>query len=699
MSYRPKQKIDSQGTILDLPLDAETVKGVDVVNTKTNTSVIPNNNGEIKTKYRCSVKGYTGSGSPVHYYKLLTLPTNNDGNYASAIINGRIGGWTSGSMSSMYCLAWNRGTPGFALFDIGGTGSMSDIFNLCDLVMYVESNNKAVIYAKVKSYFTFDFDIEVFQSTATIDFDGTYITTTPTGTLTAQTSTSTSRMQLEKGVLKVNGTAVSMNGHNHDSSYLGKTAKATDSSKLNGQEASYYLNYNNFTNTPTIPDTTYMVTTNTTQTITGNKIFSGTTTLGTASLGYTTLEDDLNCNSYSINGIYELKFDNGEYIGSDLEFCYDSTDAHFIDVGVANNDFVFTYVTHNNIQYPELKFTRSNTTTTYGFTADGIYFNNTLLPTTDTNYYHTPSYSTGLKIGTGTGVNDLYIPTGNTASSVCLGNDSRLSDSRTPKSHTHGNITNDGKITSTAVTSATGVLVYDSNNAIQRATAAQTRSIIGAGTSNLTIGTTSTTAAAGNHAHGNITNGGDITATGVTIASGDALVIRDSSASKLAKTSITFDGSTTTKFLSQKGTWESAGGGKKLHRVRFYKQGYMDISLFCYSNSSAQTDAWEIIDMIAEYSGEASMMWVNGWFRMTTSSETNIRYGFPTSVTAAYWMEDEEEGIDDPYVQIGGYYQSNISSNYDKGVYSPDILSVTGISKYFVGNYSDFTITDTIINQ
>lgn len=61
------------------------------------------------------------------------------------------------------------------------------------------------------------------------------------------------------------------------------------------------------------------------------------------------------------------------------------------------------------------------------------------------------------------------------------------------------------------------------------------------------------------HTHGNITNVGGITATGVDIASGDSLVIVDSSDTnkKLAKTSITFDGSTTTKFLSQKGTWES----------------------------------------------------------------------------------------------------------------------------------------------
>lgn len=49
--------------------------------------------------------------------------------------------------------------------------------------------------------------------------------------------------------------------------------------------------------------------------------------------------------------------------------------------------------------------------------------------------------------------------------------------------HVHGNIENDGTIKSTAVTTATGVLVYDSNNKIQRATAANARSIIGAATS------------------------------------------------------------------------------------------------------------------------------------------------------------------------------------------------------------------------
>ena len=45
-------------------------------------------------------------------------------------------------------------------------------------------------------------------------------------------------------------------------------------------------------------------------------------------------------------------------------------------------------------------------------------------------------------------------------------NDSRLTDSRTPTSHTHGQVTNDGKITSTAVTVASGdnILITDTSD-------------------------------------------------------------------------------------------------------------------------------------------------------------------------------------------------------------------------------------------
>lgn len=84
------------------------------------------------------------------------------------------------------------------------------------------------------------------------------------------------------------------------------------------------------------------------------------------------------------------------------------------------------------------------------------------------------------------------------------------------------------------------------------------RTNIGAGTSSLTIGTTATTAAAGNHAHGNITNGGALQTTDITIANGDKLVVTDASDSnKIARTSVAFDGTTTAKALTQKGTFET----------------------------------------------------------------------------------------------------------------------------------------------
>jgi hypothetical protein len=73
------------------------------------------------------------------------------------------------------------------------------------------------------------------------------------------------------------------------------------------------------------------------------------------------------------------------------------------------------------------------------------------------------------------------IPTGTTSTTVALGNDSRFSDSRTPTSHTHGNITNAGSIGTTAtlpiITGTSGVLQAGS------------------------FGTTAGTFAQGNHTH------------------------------------------------------------------------------------------------------------------------------------------------------------------------------------------------------
>jgi hypothetical protein len=60
------------------------------------------------------------------------------------------------------------------------------------------------------------------------------------------------------------------------------------------------------------------------------------------------------------------------------------------------------------------------------------------------------------------------------------------------------------------------------------------------------------------HKHGNIQNGGTLQTTDVNIANGDKLVVTDSSNSaKIARTSVTFDGTTTTQALSKKGTFET----------------------------------------------------------------------------------------------------------------------------------------------
>ena len=75
--------------------------------------------------------------------------------------------------------------------------------------------------------------------------------------------------------------------------------------------------------------------------------------------------------------------------------------------------------------------------------------------------------------------------------------------------------------------------------------------------SNIDVGGSNAILASGDHHHGNILNDGSVV-TDATIASGDKLLIADGTDGTVSRTSIAFDGSTTTQFLSKKGTWESA---------------------------------------------------------------------------------------------------------------------------------------------
>ena len=151
----------------------------------------------------------------------------------------------------------------------------------------------------------------------------------------------------------------------------------------------------------------------------------------------------------------------------------------------------------------------------------------------------------------------------------------------TPASHSHGNIANGGTLTDTAAAAAGNdyVVIRDADNAkIQTSTIKGTdvADAVSKKHSHSTL-TLSTTAQAydgshtlalpstdpytsartpTSHTHGNITNGGALQTNDITIASGDKLVVTDSSDSnKVARASISFDGSTTTQALTKAGTW------------------------------------------------------------------------------------------------------------------------------------------------
>lgn len=251
----------------------------------TDTSVMPNNSGEIKTKYRCSQKGYTSGAT--WYYKLCTLPVNNDGNYASVIISGRIGGWTSSNMSYINALVWNRDTPSISLIDIAGAATaMSSIWGAGDLVLYVNSTNTATLYVKCTGYFTFDLDIELFQSSAELTYDGTYVTSV-SGTLSAQASTTTRRVEVVNGKLLVSGKALDTLSNGTSTAGLIKTSSTVTSNSgytacpvING--VPYYKDTDqNVKNTLNTTTKAYITGTQTASTNTGGLIFDTGVYLGT----------------------------------------------------------------------------------------------------------------------------------------------------------------------------------------------------------------------------------------------------------------------------------------------------------------------------------------------------------------------------------------------------------------------------------
>ena len=128
--------------------------------------------------------------------------------------------------------------------------------------------------------------------------------------------------------------------------------------------------------------------------------------------------------------------------------------------------------------------------------------------------------------------------------------------------HGHGNITKDGKLESSVAAASNQYLVITeaSNNKVARSalkfqSGGNTRILSEEGAWVTFLGTSATTAAAGNHSHGNLENDGVLSGAPATPATDQYLVVTGETSGKIVKSGLYFDTSQTNSILKQSGQW------------------------------------------------------------------------------------------------------------------------------------------------
>ena len=247
------------------------------------------------------------------YYKFASFPIDNAGNSCSLTVDGRIGGWNNGNKGYLSRIISNRD-------GVAATGTLignADL-NLCDLVVYTSgttsTNSTAVLYIKTYSWFAFDFTLGTMSGAEDI-YDGKGSTATPSGTFAWSLNQNRNKFlqirddgdvlkqgqsvalvsqipsvthytaRLYVGVKDNPGSGATSNGSTYLKLFEDSTrrdqynikgtgattvtsdgsgnisintpTKAADADKLDGQDSSYYLNYNNLKNRPTTYKYTY----------------------------------------------------------------------------------------------------------------------------------------------------------------------------------------------------------------------------------------------------------------------------------------------------------------------------------------------------------------------------------------------------------------------------------------------------------
>ena len=125
---------------------------------------------------------YSGTGGTI-YFKIATLPIDDNGNYATLKLTGRLGGWVGVESVADWNITLNNRSSSLNGTTITATvfsqGHVTQALTKMDIVVYGQTDKSAIVYFAIPndSYYTYDMRVSAFQ--ATIDHTGTTIT--PTG--------------------------------------------------------------------------------------------------------------------------------------------------------------------------------------------------------------------------------------------------------------------------------------------------------------------------------------------------------------------------------------------------------------------------------------------------------------------------------------------------------------------------------------
>lgn len=161
-------------------------------------------------EHRVSLSGNTGSET--RYYPLTQLPRKDyENNDASLLISGRIGGILETNTMLINCLIRNRECVSIVGSSYSvNSPTINNLYDICDIIVYEETNGVANIYIRCKGEFAFDIDAFRFYGEVPkykLLYNGNYVTN-PDGTYVDRFGHSIARIEIgQSGVDFCNGTA------------------------------------------------------------------------------------------------------------------------------------------------------------------------------------------------------------------------------------------------------------------------------------------------------------------------------------------------------------------------------------------------------------------------------------------------------------------------------------------------------------